>query len=670
MRALLVIPLLLLVGCDDGTRLRPLEVAWSLESAEVDFGEVELGQAQQRHLRIVNLTRPALRATLELAAPFEAQRERVLAGGAATEWEVRFVPDQVGAFEQRAVITIDGQQQQAAIRGRGVQLISECQVDADCDSACLISPKCEAGRCVGAARSCDDGDACTTDVCVPFLGCQPRPVKCEQPPRETCEVARCDSVQGCVLEPAEDGAQCGESDCVTSKVCIQQSCVGRPTPEYASCGRTSPCQLPGKCVEQQCVQPPPKWEPVWTSTPEDAGVLLDLDAADPAGNLYGVSYRRYAGQELVSFDPSGKLRWRTVLPYGSLYRLSYGGGLVLLQVPTTREPGCHGFDLIAFRASDGIQLWKTDLSAAVAAIEPSHFCDLWGDFTIDRRGVIRLVLSSHTLFWNSAPAHARAWVATVSSSSGAVQLAPIDARRDPYTPSNSGPYVAAAADGRGVLAISYRGLFSNQVRANFVQWIDPDGGVVAMEADAGDVHAALPGIAYSDRDWTEVLSTVGASGQSLAVADAYASITGPRATAEDTYLLWAQKDGGVLLSRYATGGALRWMVPIPDAGTDAYRPGADDFELLGDTVLVFGNQGSNRLSPQRVHAFDLEGRERYRCDFDPGIYGRRVVVEGGRLFGWNYERDRLEAYDLDAAPAPFDAWTSDQGGPHRGRSPR
>lgn len=46
---------------------------------------------------------------------------------------------------------------------------------AACDSTCVLGGSCQAGACVGPARSCDDGNACTIDVCSPATGCSSTP---------------------------------------------------------------------------------------------------------------------------------------------------------------------------------------------------------------------------------------------------------------------------------------------------------------------------------------------------------------------------------------------------------------------------------------------------------------------------------------------------------------
>jgi hypothetical protein len=53
-----------------------------------------------------------------------------------------------------------------------------CRTDADCPvDACNLGPRCVAGACVaGTPRSCDDGNACTVDVCDAATGCAHVPI--------------------------------------------------------------------------------------------------------------------------------------------------------------------------------------------------------------------------------------------------------------------------------------------------------------------------------------------------------------------------------------------------------------------------------------------------------------------------------------------------------------
>ena len=107
----------------------------------------------------------------------------------------------------------------------------------DCSEAdpCLGSGSCQSGVCViGAALDCDDADACTQDVCVPFQGCSHDPLDCDD--GEECTQNDCDPGSGCLNSPAPAGTECGEGLC--SGTCTDGTCgtAGLPL-----CDDAEPC---------------------------------------------------------------------------------------------------------------------------------------------------------------------------------------------------------------------------------------------------------------------------------------------------------------------------------------------------------------------------------------------------------------------------------------------
>ncbi len=123
------------------------------------------------------------------------------------------------------------------------------------DDRCVMGGSCQSGRCVGVARSCDDADACTVDVCQPDVGCVHLPRTCEGD--GVCQVGACDRVLGCVTELADDGTPCGaQRTCVAAEVCIEGHCVVRHPPDGFICAEASPCTAAGHCHGELCVQPP------------------------------------------------------------------------------------------------------------------------------------------------------------------------------------------------------------------------------------------------------------------------------------------------------------------------------------------------------------------------------------------------------------------------------
>lgn len=118
--------------------------------------------------------------------------------------------------------------------------VSYAPVGADCEDGdfCTENDQCESPQdnvvtvCLGADISCDDGNPCTNDTCVP-----------------TGE---------CTYEPALEGVSCKTAGVCIQGECCQDSCIGSGS--FASCGFSScgtacgTCLSEGStCVESTCV---------------------------------------------------------------------------------------------------------------------------------------------------------------------------------------------------------------------------------------------------------------------------------------------------------------------------------------------------------------------------------------------------------------------------------
>lgn len=288
MRVASVTVLLLLSAC--GTEaLRPVGGDVRVQPRSVDFGRVVEGQAVERTLEVVNASRGELEVTVSVAGAAFAlvtPPDRLIPG--STEVRLRFTPDDAKAFDGACTIRVAGFQPiEVPLSGEGAP-IPECEATqachqstwsvtegrcvetpvADgtaCEATCLVQASCSAGRCVGAPRDCDDGNACTVDTCHPERGCEHAgAVSC--PGAGPCQVGVCDPLTGCGLAPAEDGTPCGmRRDCNAADVCIAGACVLRDPPDNFVCADESPCQGEGRCQGDLCVRPPatvltPSWE--------------------------------------------------------------------------------------------------------------------------------------------------------------------------------------------------------------------------------------------------------------------------------------------------------------------------------------------------------------------------------------------------------------------------
>jgi len=160
----------------------------------------------------------------------------------------------------------------------------------DPQSACILEASCQAGRCVGTPKVCDDDDRCTIDVCNATLGCEFLPAP-PCPGDGKCQRGVCDAKQGCGLAPVSDGTTCGTlQTCRAAEICLEGACVVRDPPDGYVCAEASPCQARGLCVNDACVRPPaealmPRWS-LDTAT-VDAGMPVQLHdfVMEPNGDM-------------------------------------------------------------------------------------------------------------------------------------------------------------------------------------------------------------------------------------------------------------------------------------------------------------------------------------------------------------------------------------------------
>lgn len=379
------LPLLaLVVGCRCGPQLTTTEGSLSVEPPVVDFGPVWVGATASRTITVTNRGRASFEVPLSLGGPFLVDGDEVtVPGGAAVELPVRFEPTVAGPAAGELVVDAH----RVELRAEGVDpplclAPSECRAStfsftegrcveapiadgvACASDGCLVSPRCVSGQCVGEARSCDDGDACTIDECAAGA-CDHRPREC-RPSTDPCEVARCDSVRGCVTEPAADGTSCGPNDCVTARVCVNGRCKTAVPPEGSECNAASFCQPAGHCELQHCVVPAsPRLQPVWRvlATPG-----WELDAAmGLVGDELGNSWVRECegacsstSMALRSFTPAGVERFRV--------RLQAPAGLATFarRAVSLAQDGVFitvsGGEVVAFDVGTGQRRWAHALA--------------------------------------------------------------------------------------------------------------------------------------------------------------------------------------------------------------------------------------------------------------------------------------------------------------------
>lgn len=128
-------------------------------------------------------------------------------------------------------------------------------VPAPCEDGdpCTVGDVCLGGTCTaGAPASCDDGDACTTDSCVPKTGCKnvPSPgAACDdQQPCTVNDVCLPDGKCAGVPDPCSDGNPCTVDSCVPFVGCKNAGQPGLPCDDANACTYADSCNSLGVCA--------------------------------------------------------------------------------------------------------------------------------------------------------------------------------------------------------------------------------------------------------------------------------------------------------------------------------------------------------------------------------------------------------------------------------------
>ena len=104
-----------------------------------------------------------------------------------------------------------------------------------CDDgqACSLADACTASACVGTAKVCDDGLACTEDSCQPSLG------ECSHMPLANCST------------PCTNAATCDDGSPATKDLCVSGLCVHSSL--ASECVLGSECDDGDVCSKDECV---------------------------------------------------------------------------------------------------------------------------------------------------------------------------------------------------------------------------------------------------------------------------------------------------------------------------------------------------------------------------------------------------------------------------------
>lgn len=366
MRSLRILSLLTcaLVGCRDAA-LSSSTSGLEVRPERVNFGQVWIGHAATRQVELVNTGRETLEVALSVGAPFDAQTTARVGGGDTVTVPVGVTTTRSGLTLGTLSVTWRDQTREVPLEasalsppdcpvqdcreftfdpelGGCVERVLDDGASCGATNLCVSGGMCVSGECVGQARDCNDGNACTTDACDTSSGCLHDTVACAEP-TDPCQVAVCDATSGCGFAPSVDGASCGPNDCNTAHVCIGGQCVTRPAPDGSQCAAPTQCRGAGLCRNQTCELPAPApLQPRWRYTPPADHTVSFLGHVDAAGNLYateswigtpitvnaqnGAAESDRAGlaippadvpiTAIISLTPNGSLRYRVEVTQG------------------------------------------------------------------------------------------------------------------------------------------------------------------------------------------------------------------------------------------------------------------------------------------------------------------------------------------------------------------
>jgi hypothetical protein len=543
------------------------------------------------HLREVNIVNDG-RSTLEvswssLGLPFEARDLPATLDPGSTTITVRFATSNATSASDRLEVTAPGVEKATLLVQATALAVPPCRSSGPCleaqfdpaegkcvettstdgtacpsDSLCLEQTKCQAGRCVGKATSCDDEDACTVDVCYPLTGCQFVPAP-PCPGEGACQVGVCDRVTGCGLAAALDGVACGSlQTCNAAQVCIDGACVVRDPPDGYVCEEPSPCTDEGRCVADQCVhqRPPTVLTPLW-----QYDSATDVDPGEKAAQYHDFVLEPTGELTLGGFFFSPPLlranTTRLAAPRGGARRcILWNGRVVCADYPA--DPNGR---VSAINQLTGVTEWSFDIRT-----ERPDFLALTSTIFM-----ARLVVQSSDRLAALFESYPRNPAVAGSALCRAYFLAVIDARGglvtaqrvvDPLLDGCNHPHpYGVAADSVGNLYIAFSPTFSDRAplapaTPTLIMSYTRDGIFRWKRTDPtlrGGELAIARGLLYPEN------SSVVLHAPSGLPAFALPSELG-RAVISDTRLVPAPLDGARVLQAFETGGVgLRWTNTLP-----------------------------------------------------------------------------------------------------------
>ncbi len=490
-------------------------------------------------------------------------------------------------------------------------------VACEAGTKCLIDARCEAGRCVGTARTCADENACTIDVCYPLTGCEFLPAP-PCPGDGSCMKGVCDPARGCGLAPRDDGESCGHAvSCTRVSVCIEGSCVTREPPDGYVCSEESPCSAEGRCVNSTCVRMGRPEDPL-TLTPSwsyDTFSGADADAGISAPQLHDFVLEPTGELSLSGFfQTPSVLRANTpealTAPLGSSRRcILWGTRYVCADYPASPNGKVSAMDL-----ATGATAWTFDIRTArpdFLMTAPTIFLARLVVQDSDRLAALFEAYPRNT----ANDTQCRRYFLAVINASG--QLVQAQQVTDPLLDACNHPHAyGVAADSIGNLFIAFSPTVSQQAplvpddttlitsysRDGVFRWKRLNGGM------RGGELAVARGLLYAEYTGVVLDATSGQPTFSLP------SNLG-RAVVSQTRLIPAPAEGGVVLNGYEAGVLqLRWSATLPGSWvfwSDQVRLAKWQTSKGPRTVALTFVQNQSQYG---LYAFDVQdGAEAFHC---------------------------------------------------------
>ncbi|WP_232293124.1 tenascin-X [Stigmatella aurantiaca] len=396
---------LLGVGCRESPPLTGASGRLRLSAESVTFPSTYIGQTREDTVRVLNAGRAPLDVRwTQVDAPFtvEGFPERLSTGEAVGR--IRFSPVTPGTYSATLVGTSsEGGTVSLTLAGEA-RVLPECALPGTCYRAtfdvatercvavpledgtpcdpgneCVLEARCVSAQCKGRERVCDDGNACTSDVCNPLDGCTAVPAP-PCPGDGKCQVGVCDPARGCGLVKAPDGTFCGSRrGCDGADVCVDGACALRDLPDGFVCAPGTPCQGEGRCQGPDCARPPATaLVPNWTfDAAERSRDLHDImvwpDGSVTLAGFFSSPMLDATGERPVSASGTGR---RCMLWNERLLCMDYPlQGTVSLLDRRTGEPRWT-FTLTSARPDLGAQA-KTMFMARLAVMAPDRLAALF-----------------------------------------------------------------------------------------------------------------------------------------------------------------------------------------------------------------------------------------------------------------------------------------------------